>query len=62
MDMAEKIFKRFIPSKPFIGSTSWTRCRLSDYSRSEQMKDDRDVKKAVIMFIGKNKYELFEDR
>jgi len=35
--------------------------QLSDYSRSEQMKDDRDVKKAVIMFIGKNKYELFEN-
>jgi len=36
--------------------------QLSDYGRSEQMKDDRDVKKAVIIFIGKNKYELFEDK
>jgi hypothetical protein len=34
---------------------------LQDYSSSAQMKDSKDLKKAVILFIGKNKYELFED-
>jgi hypothetical protein len=35
--------------------------QLQDYSRSAMMKDCKDLKKAVILFIGKNKYELYED-
>ena len=34
--------------------------QLQDYSGSDMMKDSKDLKKAVILFIGKNKYELFE--
>ena len=34
--------------------------QLQNYSDSAIMKDRKDVKKAVILFIGKNKYELFE--
>jgi hypothetical protein len=34
--------------------------QLKDYSSSEMMKDSKYLKKAVILFIGKNKYELFE--
>jgi hypothetical protein len=34
--------------------------QLQDYSHSTVMKDGKDLKKAVILFIGKNKYELFE--
>jgi len=34
--------------------------QLQDYSSSALMKDSKDLKKAVILFIGKNKYELFE--
>ena len=34
--------------------------QLHKYSNSTIMKDRKDVKKAVILFIGKNKYELFE--
>jgi hypothetical protein len=34
--------------------------QLHNYSRSALMKDSKDLKKAVILFIGKNKYELFE--
>jgi hypothetical protein len=37
------------------------RKQLLDYSSSAQMKDSKDLKKAVILFIGKNKFELFED-
>jgi hypothetical protein len=33
--------------------------QLQDYSGSYQIRDSKDVKKAVILFIGKNKYELF---
>jgi hypothetical protein len=33
--------------------------QLQDYSSSYMMRDRKDVKKAVILFIGKNKYELF---
>ena len=33
--------------------------QLQDYSSSALMKDSKDLKKAVILFIGKNKYELF---
>ena len=33
--------------------------QLQNYSRSALMKDSKDLKKAVILFIGKNKYELF---
>jgi len=33
--------------------------QLHNYSRSAMMKDCNDLKKAVILFIGKNKYELF---
>jgi len=36
------------------------RKQLHDYSASDRMKDSKDLKKAVILFIGKNKYELFE--
>ena len=43
-----------------------THCRdakkqLQDYRSSAMMKDSKDLKKAVILFIGKNKYELFEE-
>ena len=34
--------------------------QLLNYGSSTMMKDRKDVKKAVILFIGKNKYELFE--
>jgi hypothetical protein len=34
--------------------------QLQGYSSSAMMKDSKDLKKAVILFIGKNKYELFE--
>ena len=34
--------------------------QLQDYSSSAMMKDSKDLKKAVILFIGKNRYELFE--
>ena len=34
--------------------------QLQDYSSSAMMKNRNDLKKAVILFIGKNKYELFE--
>ena len=34
--------------------------QLQNYSSSYPIKDRRDVKKAVILFVGKNKYELFE--
>ena len=35
--------------------------QLQDYSSSAMMKDSKELKKAVILVIGKNKYELFED-
>ena len=35
--------------------------QMQDYSSSAMMKDRKDLKKAVILFIGKNKYELFEN-
>ena len=35
--------------------------QLLDYSHSTVMKDIKDLKKAVILFIGKYKYELFEN-
>ena len=35
--------------------------QLQNYSGSALMKDRKDLKKAVILFVGKNKYELFED-
>jgi hypothetical protein len=34
--------------------------QLKSYNASALMKDRKDVKRAVILFIGKNKYELFE--
>jgi hypothetical protein len=34
--------------------------QLQRYSQSTLMKDSKDVKRAVILFKGKNKYELFE--
>ena len=34
--------------------------QLQDYGNSFMMKDSKDLKKAVILFIGKNKYEIFE--
>jgi len=34
--------------------------QLHNYSSSAIMKDSKDLKKAVILFIGKNKFELFE--
>jgi len=34
--------------------------QLQRYCHSEVMKDNKDLKKAVILFIGKNKYEVFE--
>jgi hypothetical protein len=34
--------------------------QLQDYRNSFTMKDSRDLKKAVILFIGKNKYEIVE--
>jgi hypothetical protein len=34
--------------------------QLQNYGSSVMMKDSKDLKKAVILFIGKNKYELFE--
>jgi len=35
--------------------------QLQSYHSSAMMKDRKDVKRAVILFIGKNKYELFEN-
>jgi hypothetical protein len=35
------------------------RKQLNDYSSSALMRDRKDLKKAVILFIGKNKYEMF---
>jgi len=35
--------------------------QLKDYSSSPMMKDSKDLKKAVILFIGKKNYELFEN-
>jgi hypothetical protein len=35
--------------------------QLQGYSDSAIMKDRKEVKKAVILFIGKNRYELFEN-
>ena len=35
--------------------------QLQRYSNSDQLKDRTNLKKAVILFIGKNKYELFEN-
>jgi len=35
--------------------------QLQNYSGSHVMKDRKDLKKAVILFIGKNKYELYEN-
>jgi hypothetical protein len=34
--------------------------QLHDYGNSFMLKDSQDLKKAVILFIGKNKYEIFE--
>ncbi|MDR2148769.1 MAG: PD-(D/E)XK nuclease domain-containing protein, partial [Tannerella sp.] len=34
--------------------------QLQRYNSSAIMKDRKDVKRAVILFIGKNKYELFQ--
>jgi hypothetical protein len=34
--------------------------QLLNYSGSHILKDQKDLKRAVILFIGKNKYELFE--
>ena len=34
--------------------------QLQNYNNSAMMKDRKDLKKAVILFIGKNKYEIFE--
>ena len=34
--------------------------QLQNYAGSHIMKDRKDLKKAVILFVGKNKYELFE--
>ena len=34
--------------------------QLQNYSDSYLIKDRKDVKKAVILFIGKNKFEIFE--
>jgi hypothetical protein len=36
------------------------KAQLQDYRNSFLLKDSRDLKKAVILFIGKNKYEIFE--
>jgi hypothetical protein len=33
--------------------------QLNTYSSSALMRDRKDLKKAVILFIGKNKYEMF---
>jgi len=35
--------------------------QLEKYAGSYEMKDRHDLKKAVILFVGKNKYELFEN-
>jgi hypothetical protein len=35
--------------------------QLQRYTDSVPLKDRKDVKKAVILFVGKNKYELFEN-
>jgi hypothetical protein len=34
--------------------------QLQDYGNSFMMKDNKDLKRAVILFIGKNRYEIFE--
>ena len=36
--------------------------QLQTYNSSAMMKDRKDVKRAVILFFGKNKYELFENQ
>jgi len=35
--------------------------QLQNYAGSAMMNDSTDLKRAVILFVGKNKYELFEE-
>jgi len=47
--------------KPSEADRLKARNQLQNYSGSYMMKDRKDLKKAVILFVGKNKYELFEE-
>ena len=47
--------------KPTDTDRSDAKKQLQNYSDSYQMKDRKELKKAVILFVGKNKYELFEN-
>ena len=47
--------------KPSEADRLDARNQLLNYSGSYMMKDRKDLKKAVILFVGKNKYELFEE-
>ena len=46
--------------KPSEADRNDAQNQLQNYSGSHFMKDRKDLKRAVILFIGKNKYELFE--
>ena len=46
--------------KPTDADRSDAKKQLQNYSGSYMMKDRKDLKKAVILFVGKNKYEIFE--
>jgi hypothetical protein len=54
-----KYLKASIKSPELDAVRSDAQKQLQDYSRSDGMKDCKDLKKAVILFIGKKKYELF---
>jgi len=47
--------------KPTDAERREAKNQLQNYSGSHIMKDRKDLKKAVMLFIGKNKYELFEN-
>jgi len=47
--------------KPTDADRNDAKKQLQNYSSSHIMKDRKDLKKAVILFIGKNKYEVFEN-
>ena len=46
--------------KPTDADRQDAKKQLQNYSCSYMMKDRTDLKKAVIFFVGKNKYEVFE--
>ena len=46
---------------PTDADRSHAKSQLQNYSGSYSLKDKKDVKKAVVLFVGKDKYELFEE-